>query len=143
VLYKRSHGWRWDHLRSDRRAAVANRARDRDACRREETRDTDTLILDAVKAKEAKGAAYARGKTLIVFLDAGLGEWKPNAVTRKLPPGHFKNVWVVSVNGLVERGRYTYGVTCIRTGLNPAGNAPIWLVQIHEAFEFWEVERIQ
>jgi hypothetical protein len=109
----------------------------------EETRDTDTLILDAVKAKEAKGAAYARGKTLIVFLDAGLGEWKPNAVTRKLPPGHFKNVWVVSLNGLVERGRYTYGVTCIRTGLNPAGNAPIWLVQIHEAFESWEIERIQ
>jgi hypothetical protein len=109
----------------------------------EEIRDIDALILDAVQAKEAKGAAYAKGKTLIVFLDAGLGEWKPNVVARKLPPGHFKNVWVVGLNGAIENGRYTYGVTCIRTGLEPAGDAPIWLVQIHEAFESWEVKCIQ
>jgi hypothetical protein len=109
----------------------------------EEIRDIDTLILDAVQAKEAKGAAYARGKTLVVFLDAGLGEWKPNVVARKLPPGHFKNVPVVGLNGPVEEGRYAYGVTCIRTGLDPAGNAPIWLVQLHKAFDSWEVKRVQ
>ena len=121
---------------------MANGACDCDACRREK-RNIDTLILDAVQAKEAKGAAYARGKTLIVFLDAGLGEWKPNVAARKLPPGHFKNVWVVGLNGPVEEGRYTYAVTCIRTGIDPADNAPIWLVQLHEEFESWEVKRLQ
>jgi hypothetical protein len=111
---------------------------------RKESRDVDTLILDAVQAKESKGgAAYAKGKTLIVFLDAGLGEWKPNVVARKLPSGNFSNVWVVGLNGPVEGGQYTYGVTCIRTGLDPANDAPIWLVRIHETFESWEVERLQ
>ena len=78
----------------------------------EETRDIDTLILDAVRAKESKGgAAYAAGKTLIVFLDAGLNEWKPNLVAWKLPPGHFKNVWVVSLQRVSDEGEYTYAVT--------------------------------
>jgi hypothetical protein len=108
-----------------------------------ETRNIDALILDAVQSKEARGAEYARGKTLIVFLAAGLGEWKPNVVARKLPPGHFKNVWVVGLHGPVEDGRYTYGVTCIRTGLDPESNAPIWLVQLHETFESWEVKCVQ
>jgi hypothetical protein len=111
--------------------------------RAQETGDIDALILDAVQAKESKGEAYARGKTLVVFLDAGLGEWKPNVVARKLPAGHFKNVWVIGLNGPVVDGRYTYAVTCIRTGLDPVGNAPTWLVQIHEAFDSWEVKCIQ
>jgi hypothetical protein len=39
------------------------------------------------QAKATKGgAAYAAGKTLVVFLDAGLGEWKPNLVDDKMPP---------------------------------------------------------
>jgi hypothetical protein len=109
----------------------------------EEQRDIGTLILDAVLAKEAKGAVYAKGKTLIVFLDAGLGEWKPNIVARTLPSGHFKNVWVISLNGPVEEGKYTYGVTCIRTGIDPATDAPIWLVKIGDAFESWMVNRVQ
>jgi len=108
-----------------------------------ETRNIDALILDAVQSKEARGAEYARGKTLIVFLAAGLGEWKPNVLARKLPPGHFKNVWVVGLHGPVEDGRYTYGVTCIRTGLDPESNAPIWLVQLHETFESWAVNCVQ
>ena len=109
-----------------------------------ETRDIDTLILDAVQAKETKGgAAYAMGKTLIVFLDAGLGEWKPNVVARKLPPGHFKNVWLVGLHGPVEDGEYTYAVTCLRTGLDPRLGAPTWLVRVHKTFESWDVKSLQ
>jgi hypothetical protein len=109
-----------------------------------ETRDIDTLILDAVQAKENKGgAAYAMGKTLIVFLDAGLGVWKPNVVARKLPPGHFKNVWLVGLHGPVEDGQYTYAVTCLRTGLDPRLGAPTWLVRVHKTFESWDVKSLQ
>jgi hypothetical protein len=75
-----------------------------------ETRDIDTLILDAVRAKETKGgAAYATGKTLIVFLDAGLGEWKPNVVARKLPVSAeviLAQLAEVKVDHLVEDGGF-------------------------------------
>jgi hypothetical protein len=110
-----------------------------------ETRDIDTLIVDDVHAKESKGgAAYAAGKTLIVFIDAGLGEWFPNAVARKLLPGHFKNVWVVGLQGVSDDGEYTYGVTCLRTGLDArVVGAPVWLVRIHNTFESWEAIRQQ
>lgn len=109
-----------------------------------ETRDIDTLVLEAVQAKETKGgAAYAAGKTLVVFLDAGLGEWKPNVVARKMPAGHFSNVWLVGLQNAIEGGEYTYAVTCLRTGLNPELGAPTWVVRIHKTFESWEVERLQ
>jgi hypothetical protein len=111
----------------------------------EETRDIDTLILNAVQTKESKGgAAYAAGKTLIVFLDAGLGEWKPSVVARKLPPGFFTNVWVAGLYGVSDEGEYTYAVTCLRTGLDlQIIGAPTWLVSIDKTFESWEVKRLQ
>ena len=98
-----------------------------------ETKDIDTLILDAVQAKESKGgAAYATGKTLVVFLDAGLGEWKPSVIARKLPPGFFENVWVVGLQGVSDEGEYTYRVTCLRAGIDlQTLDAPTWLVPEH------------
>jgi hypothetical protein len=40
-----------------------------------DVRDITALIVDAVTVKQTKGGeAYARGKVLVVFLDAGLGE---------------------------------------------------------------------
>ena len=108
-----------------------------------ETRDIDTLILDAVQKKESRGAAYASGKTLIVFLYAALGEWKPSVVARKLPPGNFENVWVVGLHGEVKDGAYTYGVACLRTGLDSRIGAPVWLVRIDKTFESWKVDRLQ
>ena len=109
-----------------------------------ETRDIDTLILDTVQKKELKGgAAYASGKTLVIFLDAGLGKWNPNVVAQKLPPGNFRNVWLVGLHGEVKDGAYTYGVTCLRTGLAPQIGAPIWLVHIDKTFESWDVEHLQ
>jgi hypothetical protein len=109
-----------------------------------EARNIASLILDAVRAKEEKGgAAYAAGKTLIVFLDAGLGEWKPNAVARMLAPGNFKNVWLVGLQSADQGGRYTYAVVCLRTGLDRDQGAPSWLVRINETSEAWEVARLQ
>lgn len=111
----------------------------------EDTKDIDNLILDAVQAKESKGgAAYATGKTLIVFLDAGSGEWKPSLVARKLPPGFFMNVWVVGLQGVSDEGKYTYGVTCLRTGIDlQLMDAPTWLVSIDKTFESWAIKRLQ
>jgi hypothetical protein len=44
-----------------------------------QTGDAETLILRKVEEKQRKGgAAYAAGKTLIVFLNAGAGIWHPN-----------------------------------------------------------------
>jgi hypothetical protein len=61
--------------------------------------DAQALILEAIELKRSKGgAAYASGKTLIVFLDADAGAWFPNRVARALPqPLHFAAVWVVGL----------------------------------------------
>ena len=80
------------------------------------TASIDALILTAVSHKESKGKAYAEGKTLVVFLNAGLGEWHPNKVARALPAGNFSTVWVVGLDHIEDSGAYVYGVTCVRTG---------------------------
>jgi hypothetical protein len=46
--------------------------------------DAQTLILKAIKDKCAKGEQYASGSTLVVFLDAGAGLWKPNLIAQAL-----------------------------------------------------------
>jgi hypothetical protein len=105
-----------------------------------ERRDINTLIVDAVAGKQAKGgAAYALGKVLVIFLDAGLGEWFPNRLARQLPPVDFKEVWVVGLHGGVTEG-YVYGVTQLDLS---RGNAPTCLVRIAKAFDAWAVERLQ
>ena len=106
-----------------------------------ETRSIETLILNAVELKQQKGgAAYASGKTLIVFLDSGLGEWLPNKVTRQLPPIDFDAVWVVGLQGVVS-GKYIYGIS--RLHMLPDGNAPTWLIRIEQDFNSWDVRRLQ
>ena len=92
-----------------------------------ETPDTKALILKAVALKQEKGgAAYASGKTLVVFLEAG-GEvhWFPNAVAKALPKIDFDSVWVVGLQG-VRDDAYVYGVTLLDAG---EGAAPTWSVR--------------
>lgn len=100
--------------------------------------DIETLVLQAIGQKIAKGEeAYARGKTLIVFLDAGTNAvWRPNSVARKLPdPLHFATVWVVALQG-VENGEYVYAITNLDMA---GGNAPVAIVRISRDFDAWTV----
>lgn len=109
--------------------------------RRGQTDDAETLILKAIGKKISKGgAAYATGKTLIVFLDAGAGVWFPNKVARNLPdPLHFAAAWVAGLQG-VEADEYVYGVTHLDVS---GGNAPTFLVRIGKDFDAWEVRPMQ
>jgi hypothetical protein len=75
--------------------------------------DLHALILKQIEHKRKKGgAAYASGKTLVVFLNAGTsGEWKPNRVARALPdPLEFAAAYVVGLHLAPATGEYIYGV---------------------------------
>ena len=106
-----------------------------------QTGDAEALILKAIEQKRRKGgAAYAAGKTLIVFLDAGAGTWFPNKRARQLPkPLHFATAWVVGLQG-VEAGEYVYAVTNLDLS---EGDAPTLLVRIAKDFDAWKVKPIQ
>jgi hypothetical protein len=106
-----------------------------------ETGDAETLILNAINLKRKKGGvAYAEGKTLIVFLEAGAGIWFPNKVAKRLPdPLLFATAWVVGLQSF-ENGEYTYGVTNLDL---TEGNAPTLLVRVGRDFDSWRVTRIQ
>ncbi len=109
--------------------------------RADQTVDAHALILDKVEQKRSKGgAAYAAGKTLIVFLDADVGEWFPNRVAQQLPePLHFATVWVVGLRA-VEAGEYVYNVTNLDLS---KGVVPALLVRIGKDFDKWEVTPVQ
>lgn len=102
---------------------------------------TSDRILAAIEKKRAKGgAAYAAGKTLIVFLNAVGEPWFPTRVAKQLPePLHFEAVWVVGLQ-TVNEGEYAYGVT--RLDIR-RGQAPTWLVTIAADFKSWRVEPVQ
>jgi hypothetical protein len=105
------------------------------------TPDIKALLLKAVALKQEKGgAAYASGKTLILFLEAG-GDvrWFPNQVAKALPKIDFDSVWVVGLQGL-DDGAYVYGVTLLDAS---EGAAPTWSVRISPDFETWDVTRLQ
>jgi hypothetical protein len=105
-----------------------------------ETPDIKALILKAVGHKQKKGRAYASGKTLVVFLEAG-GEvpWFPNKVAKALPKTDFDGVWVVGLQR-VEDGAYVYGVTQLDVS---DGDAATWSVRIRANFKKWEIKRLQ
>ena len=101
--------------------------------------DIEALIAKAVSDKQQKGdVAYASGKTLVVFLNSGGGEWKPNRVARHLPPHDFGAVWVVGLC-TAEDGEYVYGVANLHV---EGGDPPTWTVHIAKDFASWSVKRI-
>lgn len=103
--------------------------------------DIQALIIDAIKLKQEKGgAAYASGKTLVVFVEAGGEvEWFPNRVAKALPENDFTDIWVVGLQR-VEEGAYVYGVTQLDVS---EGDAPAWTVRVNSDFTGWDVTRIQ
>jgi hypothetical protein len=106
-----------------------------------QTADSGALILKAIEQKRSKGgAAYASGKNLIVFLEAGAGTCFPNKVARQLPdPLLFAAVWVVGLHGL-EAGEYIYNVVHLDIS---DGDAPALVVQLGKDFDTWTVKRVQ
>lgn len=103
----------------------------------------EALILKAIAGKQAKGgAAYASGKTLVVFANAGdHTRWFPNRVARELPGTFdFAAVWVVALQTIEADGAYVYGVTLLDLSV---GNAPTFLVRIAPDFGSWVVGQIQ
>src|SRR5882762_10274598 len=73
--------------------------------------DIQALILGQIALKQDKGnAAYAAGKTPVVFVNAVGGPWFPNRVAKSLPkPLDFNAVWVVGLHG-VQNSEYLYNV---------------------------------
>jgi hypothetical protein len=106
--------------------------------RGESEKDIETRICEAVKKKQARGGkAYASGKTLVVFLNAGGSRWFPTKTAMLLPSGLiFEAVWVVSLQTVLN-GAYTYSV--VRLDLSQ-GHPPIWTVHINASFDSWRVE---
>jgi len=108
--------------------------------RRDKTQNTESRILEAICGKQQKGgAAYASGKTLVVFLDAGGEMWHPNSVARQLPSLDFDEIWVVGLQHANE-SHYVYAATQLDVS---QGNAPIWRIQIPRTFTEWTIEQIQ
>ncbi len=107
-----------------------------------ETHDIDAAILEAITAKQEKGgAAYASGRTLVVFLDVGdHAPWYPNRVAKALPETDFEQVLVVGLQRVEKDGSYVYGVTALDVS---GGNAPTWNVCLDPDFEAWQVNRLQ
>jgi hypothetical protein len=103
-----------------------------------DTRDGNDIILEQIKKKVDKGgAAYASGKTLIVFAE-DLGIWNPTDIAKALPsPLHFSAVWVLGLKSILEDESYLYFVT--RLDLTK-GNPPVWSVAIAKDFNSWIVE---
>lgn len=112
--------------------------------RKGKTADMEARILSAIEAKNKKGgAAYASGKTLIVFLNNGSGgAWKPNRVARALPnPLHFAVVWGVGLHTHdAKSGEYAYGVAQLTLD---DGNAPTFIIRIAADFDSWTATGIQ
>lgn len=110
--------------------------------RREGVSDSiEELVLKAINLKQNKGGhAYASGKTLLVFLDVGGGEWFPNRIARQLPVQlDFTEIWVTGLNA-VEQGEYIYSVTCLDLS---EGNSPAYLIRITNDFDGWIIQRVQ
>ena len=104
--------------------------------------DLKTLILKVVEKKLAKGEAYAKEKTLIVFLNEDVGNrpWFPNKVAQELPkPLHFKDVWVVGFER-VDEGDHLYQVAHLDVS---DGDAPVMRVRVAKEFASWTVTWVQ
>ena len=102
--------------------------------------DTEARAIEAINKKNDKGAAYAGGKQLLVFLNSSGQPWYPNKLARQLPqPLHFDEVWVLGLQH-VQDDAYNYGVSQLTIDTDCAA---VWTVHIARSFDAWEVQRIQ
>lgn len=94
-------------------------------------------VISAIQKKIDRGAEYARGKRLMVFIEDA-GEWYPNRVGRQIHNTHyFDAVYCVGLLTNDEEA-YEYSVT----QFDPV-HSPTWRVRIEGDFSDWEVTRVQ
>lgn len=108
----------------------------------EKNPDVEKRILDAIVQKNSKGgAAYASGKTLIVFIDPPVCRGYPIGWRRTCLNRFISTVaWAVGLQKVTEDGSYIYAFTSLDPEHDPV---PIWLVRILPSFDEWDVRRIQ
>src|SRR6185437_10173802 len=105
-----------------------------------DTRSGDEFIRDAVADKARLGPPYARGKILVVLLEATL-PWQPTNAARMLPAHAFEGVFVTGLEGYAE-GEYTFAVAWL-TRQEGHTQAPVFRVRIDKGFDRWDVTRAQ
>jgi hypothetical protein len=87
--------------------------------------------------KDKKNPGYAKGKTLIVFLD-GAELWYPNRVGRAIAGTHnFSRVYCIGLTSSPE-AKYRYSVSW----LQPV-HSPTHLIEINDDFTDWKITRAQ
>lgn len=102
-------------------------------------------IADAVGQKQGKGgAAYAKGKVLVIFLGGVEGPpekslWYPKKAAEQLPANDFVEVWVVGLHRYMEE-HYLYFVC--RLKVDEQGFVPRWGICISPSFDYWTVKRL-
>ena len=103
------------------------------------TTTVEDLMCASVDHKAKKGAAYARGRHLVIFSEA-TGLWYPSRAARRIAGTHaFTSVWALHI----DRGddvEYVYSVTLLDAARE---QAPVWKVVIGGDFKSWRVLRIQ
>ena len=101
---------------------------------------SEALVLCAIQQKQAKGgAAYALGKTLVVFLNIAAGPYQPSWLVRNLPADiDFAAVYLVSSQEM-NAGRYVFAVSQLNWHIQ---EAPTFRVVIAETFDDWKVEQL-
>lgn len=100
--------------------------------------DIEKLVIDQIKKKQAKGKEYARGKTLVVFINRPGSGWSPNRIMRKLPVDfNFSSLWIFSLRDEIN-SVYTYNVA----ELNEMPTS-VWEIVIDKSFSRWNINKVQ
>lgn len=87
--------------------------------------------------KDLKNPGYAKGKSLIVFLD-GAEEWYPNRVGRAIAGKHnFSRVYCIGLTSSKDV-IYRYSISDLRPD-----HSPTWIIEINDDFTDWELFRVQ
>ncbi len=92
-------------------------------------------ILWAINHKIKRGEEYAKGKSLVVFVD-GAELWYPNRVGRTIPDNAFSQIFCVDFTG--DEKNYVYTIIEFQKR-----HSPVFQVSINEDFTGWSVEQLQ
>lgn len=97
----------------------------------------ENRVVGAIEHKVRRGIEYARGKSLVVFIE-GAGVWYPNRVGRSIEGRHaFNSVYCISLVSCDNNG-YVYSISKFH-----GTHSPTWSIKINGTFTAWEVGQLQ